>query len=133
MPRACSMTSAFFRGALVTAHFLIPRSSIHCIQAFSPFTMGSPLSSASHTAGFRAVASKPCRSHGSTASMPSAPPPWAVPCPLQDTLQASLVRSCSAGFPSSVLHAPIVAQRDGVLEVSTGEARASRLSVLHDR
>ena len=29
----------------------VPRSSIHCIHAFSPSTMGSPLSSARHTAG----------------------------------------------------------------------------------
>ena len=83
------MTSAFFRGALVTAHFLMPRSSIHCIHAFSPLTMGSPLSSASDTAGFRAVASKQCSRHQFTAFTPPAPSPWEAPCPLQTTLQAS--------------------------------------------
>ena len=40
------MTSAFFFGAFVTAHFLMPRSSIHWIHSLSPFTMGRPLSTA---------------------------------------------------------------------------------------
>ncbi len=40
------MTSAFFLGAFVTAHFFMPRSSIHWIHSLSPFTMGRPLSTA---------------------------------------------------------------------------------------
>ena len=40
------MTSAFFLGAFVTAHFLMPCSSIHWIHSRSPFTMGRPLSTA---------------------------------------------------------------------------------------
>ena len=40
------MTSAFFLGAFVTAHFLMPRSSIHLIHSLNPFTIGRPLSTA---------------------------------------------------------------------------------------
>ena len=53
-PRASSMTSAFFLGAFVTAHFLMPRSSIHWIHSLSPFTMGRPLSTAQHLSDLEA-------------------------------------------------------------------------------
>ena len=40
------MASAFFLGATVTAHFLMPRSLIHWIHSLSPFPMGRPFSTA---------------------------------------------------------------------------------------
>ena len=52
-PSASSMTSAFFLGAFVTAHFLMPCSSIHWIHSLSPFTMGRPLSTAQQTHGVK--------------------------------------------------------------------------------